>query len=66
MKNMSGLYCWVILNLYQIITKLGDKYKIIEVFPGGTLFGYPENEKIIPEPKNNMKYDENKIYETYS
>ena len=45
---------------------MGDRYQIIEVFPGGTLFGYPENEKIIPEPKNNMKYDENKIYETYS
>ena len=52
-------------NKKQIITKVGGKYQIIEVFPGGTLFGYPENEKIIPEPKNNMRYDENKIYETY-
>ena len=53
-------------NKKQIITRVGDKYQIIEVFSGGTLFGYPENEKIIPEPKNNMRYDENKIYETYN
>ena len=45
----------------KIITKNG----IIDVFPG-SLFGYPENEDIIPESKNNMKYDEKNIYETYN
>jgi hypothetical protein len=49
----------------KIITKKDNKYNINEVF-SGSLFGYPENEKIIPESKNNMKYDENNIYETYS
>jgi hypothetical protein len=49
----------------KIISKVNDIYKIIDVFPG-SLFGYPENEKIIPESKNNMKYDENNIYETYN
>ena len=27
---------------------------------------YPENEKILQEPKKNMKYDEANIYETYN
>jgi hypothetical protein len=38
---------------------------IIEVF-SGSLFGYPDNEIIVPETKNNLKYDENNIYETYN
>lgn len=49
----------------EIVVKEGDKYLIKKVFPG-SLYTYPENEKIIPESKNNMKYDENYIYETYN
>ena len=63
-------YIWVIYlkqNKTQrtIITKEGDNYTQKDVFPG-SLFGYPKNEKIIPEQKKNMKYDENNIYETYN
>lgn len=63
-------YEWVIYvdnkdSKKNIITKTDDIYEIKSVFPG-SLFGYPENEKIIPESKNNMKYDENHIYETYN
>ena len=67
-------YEWVILvgksstlsDLHKsIITKKDGKYTVINVF-NGSLFGYPENEKIIPESNNNMKYDENHIYETYN
>ncbi len=49
----------------QILTKTGNKYEIIEVFVS-SLLGYPENEKILPESKQNMKYDESHIYETYN
>ncbi len=49
----------------QILTKTGNKYEIIEVFVS-SLLGYPENEKVLPESKQNMKYDESHIYETYN
>ncbi len=49
----------------QILTKSGNKYEIIEVFVS-SLLGYPENEKVLPESKQNMKYDESHIYETYN
>ena len=49
----------------RIITKKDNNYSIISVFTG-SLFGYPDNERIVPEPRNNMKYDEHHIYETYS
>ncbi len=49
----------------RILTKSGDNYTEQEVF-NNTLYGYPENEKIYPETKRNMKYDESHIYETYS
>ena len=31
-----------------------------------SLYSYPENEKILPETKQNYKYDEGHIYETYT
>ena len=31
-----------------------------------SLYSYPENEKILPETKQNLKYDEGHIYETYN
>jgi hypothetical protein len=31
-----------------------------------SLYSYPENEKILPETKQNFKYDEGHIYETYT
>jgi hypothetical protein len=49
----------------RIICNINDKYKEQEVF-NNTLYGYPENEKIYPETKKNMKYDETHIYETYN
>lgn len=64
-------YIWVIyvesIDRFRqkIITKNDNTYSSIIVF-SGSLFGYPENEKIIPEPRYNMKYDEYNIYETYN
>jgi hypothetical protein len=49
----------------RILTKDRNKYIVIDVFYG-SLFGYPENETILPDSKKNMKYDENNIYETYN
>ena len=49
----------------QILTKSGSKYEIVEVFTS-SLLGYPENEKVLPDSKKNMKYDESHIYETYN
>ena len=49
----------------QILIKSNTKYEIIEVF-ASSLLGYPENEKVLPESKRNMKYDESHIYETYN
>ena len=51
----------------RILTKniSNGLYEQIEVF-SSSLYGYPENEKIFPETKNNMKYDETHIYETYN
>jgi len=37
----------------------------MDVF-SSALFGYPENEKIIPQNKLNFKYDDYHIYETYN
>ena len=44
-----------------ILTKYGKE----EVF-SNSLYSYPETEIINPESKNNMKYDEYHIYETYN
>ena len=49
----------------RILTKNGNTYDIIDVFLS-SLYGYPENEKVLPESKSNMKYDESHIYETYN
>jgi hypothetical protein len=51
----------------RILTKniSNGLYEQIEVFTS-SLYGYPENEKIFPETKKNMKYDETHIYETYN
>ena len=49
----------------QILTKVGNKYEITEVFVSA-LHGYPENENVLPDSKNNMKYDPAHIYETYN
>lgn len=49
----------------QILTKVANKYELTEVFVS-SLLGYPENEKVLPESKQNMKYDESHIYETYN
>jgi hypothetical protein len=49
----------------QILIKSTTKYEIVEVFTS-SLLGYPENEKIAPDSKRNMKYDESHIYETYN
>jgi len=67
-------YEWVIFisdhksdsNKKQILVKESDRYIIKEIHYAGRLFGYPENEKILQEPKKNMKYDESNIYETYN
>ena len=66
-------YVWVIYlnketgssNRHNIIYKDGENYEIKSVF-SGSLFGYPENENVLPESKKNMKYDEYNIYETYN
>ena len=49
----------------KIIIKDGNEYKLTEVF-SSSLYGYPENETILPETKNNMRYDTSYIYETYN
>lgn len=49
----------------DIITCRNCNYIIEDVF-SNSLYGYPEGEIIYPETKNNMKYDETHIYETYS
>ena len=49
----------------EILTKVGNDYMKIQVFTN-SLYGYPENEKVFPETKQNMKYDESHIYETYN
>lgn len=53
-------------NKHEIITSNSTGALInIEVFRNA-LFGYPENEKVQPTNKKNMRYDENYIYESYS
>jgi len=66
-------YEWVIYigdstgtNLKKILMKEKEIYTIKEIHSAGRLFSYPENEKILQEPKKNMKYDEANIYETYN
>ncbi len=49
----------------RILTKIGNNYEFVEVFVS-SLLGYPENEKVLPDSKQNMKYDESHIYETYN
>lgn len=49
----------------SILTKTNKKYEVIDVFVS-SLFGYPENEPILPEGNQNMKYDAVHIYETYN
>ncbi len=49
----------------RILTKVGNKYEIAEVFVS-SLLGYPDNEKVLPNSSLNMKYDESHIYETYN
>lgn len=66
-------YEWVLYNgetadrrKKEIIVKTNNtNYNIIEVFPSA-LFSYPENELILQESKNNMKYDDKYIFETYN
>ena len=62
-------YVWVIFlgdekDKKRII--INDKEEHIKSVFAGSLFGYPDNEIILPESKNNLKYDENNIYETYN
>ncbi len=49
----------------EILTKVANDYVKLPVFTN-TLYGYPENEKVLPESKQHMKYDESHIYETYN
>jgi hypothetical protein len=49
----------------RIIRCDNDCYKEESVFTN-FLYGYPPEEKILPESKKNMKYDESHIYETYN
>jgi hypothetical protein len=49
----------------QILIKDGNNYVTKDVFTA-TLFSYPDNEQILPESRNNFKYDENHIYERYN
>jgi hypothetical protein len=48
----------------NIIRMINNNLEIVQVFPT-TLKSYPDNEKIFPETKKSMKYDESYIYETY-
>ena len=52
---------------HKIITRnnMTNMTEMVEVF-GNTLYGYPENEKILPESGKQLKYDETHIYETYN
>jgi hypothetical protein len=52
-------------NQKQILTKNGNNYVKQDVYTNA-IYGYPENERIFPETKKNLKYDENHIYETYN
>lgn len=49
----------------QILVKEGNNFVTKDVFTA-TLFSYPDNEIILPESRNNFKYDENHIYERYN
>ena len=74
-QERANQYIWVIYidkvvspnDLKCVILKkdLNNQYKKEEVFKK-KLYGYPENEKIYPETKKNMKYDESHIYESYN
>jgi hypothetical protein len=49
----------------NVITCKDGVYSIESVF-SNSLYSYPDGEKILPETKKNMKYDETHIYETYN
>ena len=62
-------YVWVIYldednGKRKII--INDINEPIKYVFAGSLYGYPDTEIILPESKNNLKYDENNIYETYN
>ena len=70
-NNTSGQYEWVIylytdyVNGVQMHYFLTKKNGQLEQKNSGNLFSYPQVEKILPEAKKNLKYDELHIYETY-
>ena len=70
-QERSDEYKWCIyieptkLNKHIILTNNNGKVDKVEVFQNA-LFGYPDNEKVQPINKKNMRYDENYIYESYS
>ena len=49
----------------KIIIKENDNYTEKEVF-SHSLYGYPENERVLPESGKHLKFDPDHIYETYS
>lgn len=49
----------------QILVKENNNFVSKDVFTA-TLFSYPDNEMILPDSRNNFKYDENHIYERYN
>jgi hypothetical protein len=75
-QRRSQQYEWVIyleednsnpnnpIKKRNVITCKDCKYNIESVF-SNSLYSYPDGEKILPETKKNMKYDETHIYETY-
>ena len=75
-QKRNDEYVWVIYLCEVKGTSLPQKHNIItlddnsnklitkDVF-SNSLFSYPDNEKVLPESKKNMKYDEGHIYETY-
>lgn len=73
LQRRSQEYEWVIYlgldetnpRMRKIITNKDGNHMIESVF-SNFLFGYPDNEKVNPETKRNMKYDETHIYETYN
>lgn len=48
----------------RIYRKEGNNFIFDSVFTG-SLYGFPNDEKILPTTKQNLKYDEAHIYETY-
>ena len=50
----------------NVITCDSNNNYLVESVFSNVLYSYPEGEKVLPETKKNMKYDENHIYETYN